>query len=141
MIRTATTVLVASLLSTVAFAQTPPASKPPTTPPAAAASAPAATTAKPPAPAATTAKPAAAPASSASSVEFKDEASAKAHCPTDTVVWLIPRSKVYHLSGNRYYGTTKKGVYICKQDADHLGARVARGEVVKTPAAPATTKP
>ena len=124
MIRTATIAMVASLLATAAFAQTPPTTKPSAAPPAASAP-----------PPATTAKP---PASAASSVEFKDEASAKAHCPSDTVVWLIPRSKVYHLAGNRYYGTTKKGTYICKQDADKLGARVARGELVKTPPA---TKP
>ena len=53
--------------------------------------------------------------------QFKDETSAKAHCPTDTLVWANTSSKAYHLSGTKYYGKTKKGAYMCQKDADKDG--------------------
>ena len=52
---------------------------------------------------------------------FSDEASAKAHCTTDEVVWLNTKSKVYHLKGTHYYGTTKQGEYACRKEADAAG--------------------
>ena len=54
---------------------------------------------------------------------FADEASAKAHCATDEVVWLNTRSKIYHLKGTHYYGTTKQGEYACRKEADAAGNR------------------
>jgi hypothetical protein len=54
---------------------------------------------------------------------FADEASAKAHCATDEVVWLNMRSKVYHEKGTRFYGTTKLGEYACRKEADAAGDR------------------
>jgi hypothetical protein len=54
--------------------------------------------------------------------EFSTEAAAKAHCPSDTVVWAnTGGSKVYHLSGDRYYGKTKHGAYMCQKDAAQTG--------------------
>ncbi|WP_157043706.1 hypothetical protein [Nitrobacter hamburgensis] len=41
--------------------------------------------------------------------QFADEASAKARCPTDTVVWVNLPSKFYHFAGTKSYGTTKRG--------------------------------
>jgi hypothetical protein len=96
--------------------------------------------ASPTAPAASV-KPATPPATNASTTQFKDEASAKAHCPEDTVVWANLSSKVYHLAGTRYYGKTRKGAYVCKQDADNHGFRLVREELVKPVPAPAATKP
>ena len=90
-----------------------------------------------PAPATPPAHAAATKPGAASSSQFPDEASAKAHCPTDTVVWLNLSSKVYHLAGTPVYGKTKKGAYSCQKDADQNGFHVAKGEVVKA-AAPAT---
>jgi hypothetical protein len=49
--------------------------------------------------------------------EFANEAEAKAHCPADTVVWVNTKSHKYHYSGNRSYGTTKRGAYMCEADA------------------------
>jgi hypothetical protein len=49
--------------------------------------------------------------------QFADEASAKARCPTDTVVWVNLPSKVYHFAGTKSYGTTKRGAYMCEKDA------------------------
>ena len=54
---------------------------------------------------------------------FADEASAKAHCATDEVVWLNMTSKIYHLKGTHYYGTTKHGEYACRKEADAAGDR------------------
>jgi hypothetical protein len=125
MMRVAVTTFVVSILASAAFAQTTtstPASG--TTPSSAAAT-----------------RPSSAPAIDIAATQFKDEAAAKAHCPTDTVVWLNTAAKVYHLAGNRYYGTTKKGTYICKQDADHRGFRIARGELVRPAPPPTVTKP
>ncbi len=39
----------------------------------------------------------------------------------DPVVWENTKSHVYHLPGDKYYGTTKHGVYACKSAADAAG--------------------
>jgi hypothetical protein len=49
--------------------------------------------------------------------QFADEASAKARCFTDTVVWVNLPSKVYHFAGTKSYGTTKRGAYMCEKEA------------------------
>ena len=62
------------------------------------------------------------PSTSAPSNRFSTEAAAKAHCPGDTVVWAtLTRSKAYHLSGDRYYGKTRHGAYMCRKDAESAG--------------------
>ena len=59
---------------------------------------------------------------SAPSNRFSTEAAAKAHCPGDTVVWAtLTKSKAYHLSGDRYYGKTRHGAYMCRKDAESAG--------------------
>jgi hypothetical protein len=75
------------------------------------------------APTTTTAAPAPAPAQpsaprSTATLEagqFADDASAKASCPTDTVVWVNLPSKIYHFAGTKSYGTTKRGAYMCEK--------------------------
>jgi hypothetical protein len=47
--------------------------------------------------------------------QFADDASAKASCPTDTVVWVNLPSKIYHFEGTKNYGTTKRGAYMCEK--------------------------
>ena len=49
--------------------------------------------------------------------QFADEASAKAQCPADTVVWVNLPSKIYHFAGTKSYGTTKRGAYMCEKVA------------------------
>ena len=62
------------------------------------------------------------PSTSAPSNRFSTEAAAKAHCPGDTVVWAtLTKSKAYHLSGDRYYGKTRHGAYMCRKDAESAG--------------------
>ena len=64
----------------------------------------------------------------ASANEFSSEAEAKAHCPSDTVVWASLRSKIYHFSGTRYYANTEHGAYMCEGDSTAAGMRAARNE-------------
>ena len=98
-----------------------------------AAPAPAPTAAAPPArpapPATTAARPApSTPASPVGANEFSTEAEAKAHCPSDTVVWVNLNSKIYHFSGTKDYGTTKHGAYMCERDTAASGMRAAKNE-------------
>jgi hypothetical protein len=66
------------------------------------------------------------PTSGAASSQFTTEQAAKAHCPGDTVVWAtLSRAKVYHASGDRYYGKTRRGAYMCQQDAVKAGMHQA----------------
>ena len=60
--------------------------------------------------------------------QFAEESEAKAHCPSDTVVWVNLSSKIYHFHGNKDYGNTKSGAYICEKDATAQGFRAAKNE-------------
>jgi hypothetical protein len=109
----------------------PPAPAPAPTPPAPAptAATPSARPAPPPpAPPATTGPAAGAPENPVGANEFSTEAQAKARCPTDTVVWANLTSKVYHFSGTRSYGNTKRGAYMCEHDTAAAGMRAAKNE-------------
>jgi hypothetical protein len=109
-----------------------------TQPPAAAQS----PSASPPSTTATPSPPS--PTPSAPSTRFKTEAAAKAHCPDDTVVWAtLTRARLYHLSGDRYYGKSRRGAYMCQKDADAAGMRLAtrRGRTSSSAAKPASTSP
>jgi hypothetical protein len=60
--------------------------------------------------------------------QFASESQAKAHCPGDTVVWANLSSKIYHYSGHKDYGTTKRGAYMCESDTAASGVRAAKNE-------------
>ena len=55
---------------------------------------------------------------------FRDEASAQAHCPSDSIVWVNTRSGAVHAKGDRYYGHTRNGAYACQGE---MPARAQRG--------------
>lgn len=103
---------------TVAVPGGPPAPQPPA--PAAAAPAQA-----PPPP---QTKPPAAATAPTGANQFATQGQAKAHCPSDTVVWANLTSKVYHFAGYKNYGTTEHGAYMCERDATAQGFRASKRE-------------
>jgi len=114
-------------------AATPEAAKTPAVTPAKpAAPTPAATAPTPaqaPAPAASKAAPAKpATAASAGANQFATDTQAKAHCPSDTVVYVNLSSKIYHFAGHKDYGNLKNGTYMCEKDTAGAGARAAKNE-------------
>ena len=59
---------------------------------------------------------------------FSTEASAQDHCPNDEIVWLNLPTGIWHKKGNRWYGTTKNGSYVCKEEAKIAGDRGSMNE-------------
>ena len=59
---------------------------------------------------------------------FSSDTQAKARCPTDTVVWVNTKSRIYHFPGTHEYGSTKQGTYMCEADAKAAGDRAAKNE-------------
>ena len=51
---------------------------------------------------------------------------AQQHCPDDLVVWLDPPTRTYHYRGQRGYGSTKSGAYVCRNEAKKAGMRATR---------------
>lgn len=49
-----------------------------------------------------------------SSGHYKTEEAAQAACPSGTVAWMNTKSHAMHLKGDKYYGNTKNGAYVCK---------------------------
>jgi hypothetical protein len=60
--------------------------------------------------------------------QFATEGEARFHCPGDTVVWANLDSRIYHFSGTKSYGNTKKGAYMCERDTAAAGFRAAKNE-------------
>jgi hypothetical protein len=60
--------------------------------------------------------------------QYASENQAKFHCMNGTVVWANLDSKIYHFSGNKTYGQTKAGAYMCERDAMGQGMRAAKNE-------------
>jgi len=57
---------------------------------------------------------------------FSTEQQAQQHCPNDTVVWVNLPTGVYHFKGERWYGATKRGAFVCQKEADQAGDRATR---------------
>jgi hypothetical protein len=64
----------------------------------------------------------------AGNTEFSTEDQARGHCPGDTIVWANLKSKIYHFTGNKTYGTTKNGAYMCEKESMASGFRAAKNE-------------
>jgi len=65
-------------------------------------------------------------APAAAQTQFPSEQKAQQHCPEDTVVWLNLPTGIYHFKGERWYGRTKSGAYVCQKEADKTGDRATR---------------
>ena len=120
--RTATIACLALLLAGpgLAWSQTPGAAPGTTAPPSSSSTRP---TAAPPAAARSThaGRSATTGSTALPAGAYAMESEAKAHCPTDAVVWANTSSKAYHKSGTKYYGKTKHGAYMCLKDAEVAG--------------------
>jgi len=60
--------------------------------------------------------------------QFATEAEAKTSCPTDIVVWVNLRSKVYHTHDSASFGRTKRGAYMCERDTAAAGYRAPKAK-------------
>ena len=66
------------------------------------------------------------PAPAAQLPLFTTQQEAQQHCPKDVVVWLNLPTGIYHFQGQRWYGATKHGAYVCRKEADAAGVRGTR---------------
>ncbi len=57
---------------------------------------------------------------------FSALADARKSCGKDIVVWANLRTDVYHLSGSRWFGKTKKGAYFCESAVKKAGLHASR---------------
>ncbi len=60
------------------------------------------------------------------SEQFSTEVAAQQHCPKDTVVWLNLPTMIWHYKGQRWYGNTKHGAYVCEKEAAASDGRATR---------------
>jgi hypothetical protein len=60
--------------------------------------------------------------------QYRTEAEAKGRCPSDTVVWVNLKSRIYHFAGTKNYGNTKEGAYMCERAATAQGDRASKTE-------------
>jgi len=58
--------------------------------------------------------------------KFASESQAQHHCPKDVVVWLNLPTMIWHTKGERWYGATKNGAYVCRAEAGAEGGRPSR---------------
>jgi hypothetical protein len=75
--------------------------------------------------------------STLASNQFSEEGAAKSHCAGEPVVWVnLSGSKAYHVSGDKYYGKTKTGAYMCQKEADQSGYHAAGSRAAAAKATP-----
>ncbi|MBV8066363.1 MAG: hypothetical protein JO113_00190 [Candidatus Eremiobacteraeota bacterium] len=66
------------------------------------------------------------PSGAASGTTIVPNVAATPDCHGESPVWVLPRIKVYLEPGERHYGKTKRGEYLCLKEAEDQGYRPAR---------------
>jgi hypothetical protein len=64
--------------------------------------------------------------STATLAKYKTEADAKGACGSDPIEWANTSSKILHASGDKYYGHTTHGAYVCQSAAQKAGYHAAK---------------
>jgi hypothetical protein len=54
---------------------------------------------------------------------FRYESQAQRHCPSDTVVWLDFKKRIYYSKRQRLYGRGFDGSFVCRDEARSSGYR------------------
>jgi hypothetical protein len=54
---------------------------------------------------------------------FPTPQEAQQRCPDDLVVWLDLPTRTYHYRSQRWYGSTKNGADVCRNEAVRAGMR------------------
>jgi hypothetical protein len=57
---------------------------------------------------------------------FPTAQEAQERCPDDLIVWLDVPTRTYHYRGQHWYGATKSGAYVCRNEAVRAGMRATR---------------
>jgi hypothetical protein len=57
---------------------------------------------------------------------FQFEQQAKLHSPDDIVVWVTLPTGIYNLPGERWYGSTKHGSFVCRAEGEQAGYKPSR---------------
>ncbi|MGH7103430.1 MAG: hypothetical protein ACREFJ_13640 [Acetobacteraceae bacterium] len=57
---------------------------------------------------------------------FSSLPEARKACGKDPVVWANLRTDVYHLSGSRWFGKTKRGAYFCEGAVAKAGVHASK---------------
>jgi Helix-hairpin-helix motif len=65
----------------------------------------------------------------AASTEPTSQSAAAQTPPQPGMVWASPKSKIYHVQGDRYYGKTKNGQWMTEADAIKAGYRKSKQHV------------
>jgi hypothetical protein len=59
--------------------------------------------------------------------KFSSLASAQAHCPGETVVWVASaHTHVFHTARSKYFGKSKHGAYVCETAALAAGLHASK---------------
>ena len=66
------------------------------------------------------------PAVAVAQTLYRSAGAAHQHCPHDTVVWLNTPTGIYHFKGERWYGRTRHGAFVCQHEANTVGDRATR---------------
>lgn len=53
--------------------------------------------------------------------KYDSEDNAHIHCPTDVIVWLNPRTKLWYTRKSRHYANDRFGGFVCKEEAKGAG--------------------